>query len=117
MTSRSAIAKFTAPNAIPDTLAPHIDEKGDGEGLSIKLALLTEEKRNQLLDKIDLSGTAEWSPEQREQVRQLFIEFESLFALDSLDLGKTSLVKHIIWLDDYTPFKECYGHIPLHLYE
>ena len=30
-TSRSAIAKFMAANAIPDTLAPHIDEKEDGE--------------------------------------------------------------------------------------
>ena len=80
--------------------------KKDGEESSSKLPLLPEEKQNQLFAKIDLSGTAEWSSEQREQVRQLFIEFGSLFALDSLDLGKKSIVKHKIQLDEYTPFKE-----------
>ena len=74
-------------------------------------------KQNQLLDKIDLSGTTQWSQEQREQVRQLFIEFGSLFALESLDLGKTSIVKHKTRLDDYTPFKERYHRIPPNLYE
>ena len=80
----------------PDSLAPHIDKEENGEESSKKLPLLSEEKQNQLFDKIDLSGTAKWSPKQREQVRQLFIEFGSIFALDSLDLGKTSIVKHKI---------------------
>ena len=45
------------------------------------------------------------------------MDFGSLFALDSLDLGKTSVVKHKIKLNDYTPFKERYRWIPPHLYE
>ena len=76
MTNRSAIAKFTAANAIPNALAPHMDKEENGEESSKKLPLLSEEKQNQLFDKNDLSGTAEWSSEKIEQVRQLFIEFE-----------------------------------------
>ena len=40
-----------------------------------------------------------------------------MFALESLDLGHTSLVKHKIKLDNYTPFKERYRHIPPNLFE
>ena len=106
MMSRSVIAKFTAASAIPNMFTPHIDKEENGEKSSTQLSLLSEEKQNQLFDKIDLSGTAEWSLKQKEQVRQLFIEFGSLFSLDSLDLEKTSIVKHKIWLNDYIPFKE-----------
>ena len=34
-----------------------------------------------------------------------------------MDLGRTDKVKHSIRLDDYTPFKERYRHIPPHQYE
>ena len=40
-----------------------------------------------------------------------------MFALKSLDMGHTSLVKHKIKLDNYTPFKERYRHILPHLFE
>ena len=40
-----------------------------------------------------------------------------LFALTDMDLGRTDKVKHSIKLDDYTPFKERYRHIPPHQYE
>ena len=78
---------------------------------------MSNEKQKELNDKIDLTGISHWTKEQQAQVQQLFIDFGSLFALDSLDLGKTSVVKHKIRLDDYTPFKERYRRIPPHLYE
>ena len=62
--SRSMIAKFTAANATPDMLATHIDKEENGEKSSKQLPLLSKKKQNQLFDKIDLPGTAEWSPEQ-----------------------------------------------------
>ena len=40
-----------------------------------------------------------------------------MFTLDDLDLGHTSVVKHKIRLNDYTPFKERYRRIPPHQYE
>ena len=75
------------------------------------------EKQDELFKEVDLTKTQEWSVEQKEEVRQLFIEYGDLFALDSMDLGKTSQVKHKICLNDYTPFKERYCQIPPHLYE
>ena len=45
------------------------------------------------------------------------LEFHHLFALDDQELGKTDLAKHTIKLQDYTPFKEQYRHIPPHQYE
>ena len=37
--------------------------------------------------------------------------------MDSLDLGRTDLVKHHIELSNYTPIKDRYQHIPPHQYE
>ena len=62
--SRSMIAKFTAANTIPNMLAPHIDKEKNVEKSSKQLPLPSKEKQNLLFDKIDLSGTSEWSPEQ-----------------------------------------------------
>ena len=78
---------------------------------------LEPEKQGLLRKKLDLSGTSEWTWEQKDQVEQLFFDYGHLFALDSNDLGQTNIVKHDIKLGDYTPFKERYWHIPPHLYE
>ena len=51
------------------------------------------------------------------KIRDLLTEYHDLFALDDLELGKTSLVKHSIKLTNETPFKEMYQRIPLHQYE
>ena len=45
------------------------------------------------------------------------MEYGQLFALDDLDLGHTSIVKHKIELDNYRPFKDRYRRIPPHQYE
>ena len=115
--AKMAITQFTAANAIPETLAPHVTDDKENEQKTKKLTLLSTEKQDELFKKVDLTGTQEWSAEQKEEVRQLFIEYRGLFALDSMDLGKTSQVKHKICLNDYTPFKERYCRIPPHLYE
>ena len=60
------------------------------------------------MKKIDLSGITDWKQEDQRQVRELFREYGQLFALDDLDLEHTSVVKHEIKLNDYTPFKERY---------
>ena len=43
--------------------------------------------------------------------------YSFLFAMNSLDLGRTDLVKHYIQLDNYTPIKDRYCRIPPHQYE
>ena len=50
-------------------------------------------------------------------VRECIIKYNHIFAVDDLELGKTDLVKHVIKLDNYVPFKERYRRIPQHQYE
>ena len=82
-----------------------------------KLEPLSPEKEELLFKKIDLTGTNEWSSEDQEKVKELFREYGQLFALDDLDLGHTSIVKHKIELEDYRPFKDRYRRILPHQYE
>ena len=81
------------------------------------LPKLTPEQKEKLFQKVDLSGTKSWTIEEWAEVQDLIEEYGSLFALDSQDLGCTSVVKHSIKLTDYTPFKEKYRCIPPHQYE
>ena len=83
----------------------------------IKLEPLSPEKEKLLFEKIDLTGISQWEPADQEEVKELFREYGRLFTLDDLDLGHTSVVKHKIKLNDYTPFKERYRRIPPHQYD
>ena len=57
------------------------------------------------------------TPELLEEAKQLFRKYAHIFALESLDMGHTSVVKHKIRLDNYTPFKERYRRIPPNLFD
>ena len=85
--------------------------------LQIKLEPLSSEKEKLFFEKIDLTGIGEWNPADQKEARELFKEYGKLFTLDDLDLGHTSVVKHEIKLNDYTPFKERYRRIPPHQHE
>ena len=78
---------------------------------------LTPEEADLLMSKLDLSVIKDWKPEEQKEAKDLILEYGSLFALKDLDLGRTDKVKHSIKLNDYTPFKERYRHIPPHQYE
>ena len=52
-----------------------------------------------------------------EEAKQLFHEYAHIFALESLDMGHTSVVKHKIRLTNDTPFKERYCRIPPSLFD
>ena len=62
-------------------------------------------------------GTSEWTPEQQQRAKDVIKKYSFLFAMGTLDLGKTNLVKHKIELTDYTPIKDRYRRIPPHQYE
>ena len=78
---------------------------------------MTPGKEKLLFSKIDLSGAENWDPKLIEKAKELFCESAHIFALESLDMGHTSMVKHEIRLDNYTPFKERYCRIPPHLFD
>lgn len=66
---------------------------------------LDEEQQMKLMTKIDLTSIENWEKADQDLVKQLFIDFGWLFALNSNNLGHTNKVKHKIRLNDYTPFK------------
>ena len=79
---------------------------------------LSAEQIEMLLTKIDFKeGTKEWSEDQREKARAVLTQYSFLFAMDTMDLGKTDLVKHHIELTNYTPIKDRYRRIPPQQYK
>ena len=126
--AKSAIAKITAANIVPHSYAPNVDnneqlqqEFENYQQQHDKTILdettprtastppaLTPERKSLLFSKINLDGAKEWSEELRVKMKDSFREYAHHFALGSLDMGHTSMVKHKIKLDNYTPFKERY---------
>ena len=70
-----------------------------------------------ILQKLNLSGMEEWEPQLQQAAQDLIREFACIFSQDDLDLGKTSIVKHSIKVNDPVPFKEQYRHIPPGMYD
>ena len=136
---KTVVAEVAAANIVPISIAPKLEgeekqdlrkeyeEQIDAKKIEDledleqvkepKLEPLSPEKEKLLFEKVNLSGANEWSSEDQEKVKELFREYGQLFALDDLDLGHTSIVKHKIELDDYKPFKDRYRWIPPHQYK
>ena len=70
-----------------------------------------------ILQKLDLSGIDEWEPKIQQEAQDLIHEYACIFLQNDLDPGQTSIVKHSIKVNDPTPFKEHYQHIPPGMYE
>ena len=75
---------------------------------------LTPNRLDKLFSKLDFSGMEEWPEDVQQQVVELFKEYHHIFVLIDLKLGYTSKIKHEIKLDNETPFKDHYHHIPPH---
>ena len=133
--AKTIIAKVTAANIVPHSLAPNSenedmleqyeackkqlqDSENNTQSDSPKPAKpkLMIEKEKLLFSKIDLSGAKEWDPKLLEKAKQLFHKYAHIFALESLDMEHT-MVKHKIRLDNYTPFRERYHRIPPNLFD
>ena len=72
---------------------------------------------NDILQKLNLCGMQDWEPSLQKAAQDFICKFACIFSQDDLDLGKTSIVKHSIEVNDPVPFKEWYRHIPPGMYE
>ena len=70
------------------------------------------QRRKLVVEQIDLSSIKNWSKSFQQQVNELLIEFQDIFALSDLELGKTNLVKHHISVTNPVPFKDRHASIP-----
>ena len=70
-----------------------------------------------MFDRLDLSNILDWTEIEQQNAKDLMQEYQHLFSLTNLELGKTSLVKHKIKLEDPEPFKDRYCKIPPYQYD
>ena len=124
------VARAAAANLIPNKIAPRYrpedrtyaqvyarEMESRKRAYALRKKESQEQRTNDLLDKLDLTGMEDWTGENQERAKKIFSEFNNVFALNSMELGKTSLVKHVIKLDNPVPFKEQYRRIPPHQFE
>ena len=74
-------------------------------------------RQEKLLERLNLDGLANWSPESVAVVRELVMAYHDVFALESNELGCTSAMEHEIRIENKEPFKEWFRCIPLPLLE
>ena len=70
-----------------------------------------------LWEQWDITGSNSWTENQKTEIKQFFEDYSDVFALNPLELGRTSLVKHAIKVIDLKPFKERYHQILPHQFE
>ena len=128
MKAKLIVAQVATANVVPPMLRPKNPQESENQkdkvmkssDMSSEVPIkvqLTKDQLKELFDKIDLSGINDWSKEDQEEVWKLIKDFDFLFALNDLDLGKASIVQHTIKLTDHTPFKERYHSITPHQFE
>ena len=87
-------------------------------GRPLERKLLSGKHLKELHEKLQLEEhTVGWVPELKTELHELLEEYSFLFAMDSMDLGKTDLIQHHIELTDFTPIKDRYRRIPPHQYD
>ena len=69
---------------------------------------LTDEQSEKLFSKLDLTLIETWPEANQQKAIDLLKEYHHLFALDDLELGFTSQVKHKIKVMDLVPLKQRY---------
>ena len=125
------IARVSAANIVPPMLAPDpstdrselenmfhgvdsgcVPEYKELDSQKVGKPEPTPERLDSLFSKLDLSGIQEWSEDLQQRVHDLIVEYQHLFALHDLELGKTAKVKHEIKLSNPVPFKDRYRRIP-----
>ena len=126
------IARLSPSNVVPSMLAPELEDvklascqlelppqngskkkQPELEKVLTQISkpehdIYDQEQLDKLFSKLDLSGCDNWTQEQKQMVQECIIKHNYIFVVDDLELGKTDLVKHVIKLDNYVPFKEQY---------
>ena len=110
----TVVACVQAANLIPPKLAPRVTNVNNNNDKESQDP--SPERIEKLFSKLDLSGAEEWEETDRLKLKELFVKFHHIFTLEDMELGKTDMVKHVIRLDDQTPFRERYRRIPPHQY-
>ena len=103
------VACVVAANIVPPMLAPDLSiDKSELEyimrehnkegvleykvmdsGKNVVKPEPTPERLDEMFTKLDLSGIQDWSEDLQQEVHDLMVEYQHLFALNDLELGRT----------------------------
>ena len=109
-------AQVVAMNMLPLVeVAPGMLEKLDEMQGIQETRMSAEQRKEMLLQQLDLSGLEGWSDQMQAAVHALLTENHTIFSLEPGELGCTDLVKHEIRVVNDKPFKERFRRIPLPL--
>ena len=113
------VAELAADNLVPNKIAPRFIEEKENSKLvkSGQLQVGKKKRTEKLMEKLELSGMKTWSKECQIEAEQTMKDFEDIFALESLELGRTKLVKHTIKVNNPILFKERYRRILPHQFK
>ena len=70
------------------------------------------EQQKKLLEKLNLDGLSNWTPQNATVAWDLVLAFHDIFTFERSELGCTSMAEHEIRITDSEPFKEWFRHIP-----
>ena len=105
----------SASPVLPTELSPEMEAMLGTESRPETMSVAARQER--LLQKLNLDGLAHWSPENAAVDRELLLTYHDVFALESNELGCTSVIEHEIRIENGEPFKERLQCIPPPLLE
>ena len=108
---RVVSAMLVSPMELPPEMEAALGKESRPEPLSVV------GRQEKLLEKLNLDGLANWSPENAVVVRELVLAYHDMFALESNELGCTSAIEHEIHIENDEPFKERFQCMPPSLLE
>ena len=120
--SNTEVGMATTANIVPSIQIPSNQDLSENEKVQCKSAQtdLSEEiqqEETDILQKVDLSGIADWDPKIQQEAQDLICQYACIFSQNILDLGNTSIIKHSVKLTNPSPFEEHYRCIPARMYD
>ena len=101
------IAEVSAANQVPNMLAPKYVNSIANDGKNTVTdsnfpgkASKDPNRIKKLWEQLDVTGSDSWTDNQKSEIKQVFEDYNDVFALNPLELGRTSLVKHTIKVID-----------------
>ena len=117
--AKMVIGVISAANVVPPMIAPkNMLEEGwdqppeESQGAENKKAKTLVQRGKLVVEWLDLSSIQNWNKGLKQQVNELLVEFQDIFALSYLELGKTNPVKQHIPVTNPVPFKDRHTRIP-----
>ena len=95
---------------LPTELSPEMEAVLGEEDKRQPLSVAKQQRK--LLEKLNLDGLSNWTPQNATVAQDLMLSFHDVFPLDGNKLGCTSMVGQEIQITDSEPFKEWFKHIP-----